>query len=145
MYNQQSRRRESIHYQIIAAEATESLARRMESSYPDRFTFHQSSWKKFPDGTDEIEIGGFHPRNLISGEHVLFLASFHNNDVTLSQFQVLICLLQSFIESLTIVLPFSPVGTMERVTREGQVATAATYAHMFSSLPTCGKPTRLMV
>jgi len=34
---------------------------------------------------------------------------------------------------------------MERVVHEGQVATAATYAHMFSSLPNCGKPTRLMV
>ena len=145
MYNQQSRRRESMHYQIIAAEPCEALARRMEEAHPDRFTFHPTQWKKFPDGTDEIEIGGFHPRNLISGEHVLFLASFHNNDVTLSQFQVMICLLQSFIESLTVVLPFSPVGTMERVVKEGQVATAATYAHMFSSLPNCGRPTRLMV
>jgi phosphoribosylpyrophosphate synthetase len=34
---------------------------------------------------------------------------------------------------------------MERVVREGQVATAATFAHMFSSLPSCGRPTRLMV
>jgi len=34
---------------------------------------------------------------------------------------------------------------MERVTQEGTVATAATYAHMFSSLPSCGRPTRLMV
>jgi hypothetical protein len=34
---------------------------------------------------------------------------------------------------------------MERVVKEGQVATAATYAHMFSSLPSCGRPTRLMV
>ena len=34
------------------------------------------------------QIGGFTPYNVISGEHVLFLASFHNNDVTLSQFQV---------------------------------------------------------
>jgi hypothetical protein len=100
---------------------------------------------KFPDGTDNIQMGGFMPHNLISGEHVLFLASFHNNDVTLSQFQVMICLLQSFVESLTVVLPYSPVGTMERVVSEGQVATAATYAHMFSSLPNCGKPTRLMV
>jgi len=57
----------------------------------------------------------------------------------------MIYLLQSFIESLTVVLPFSPVGTMERVTKEGEVATAATYAHMFSSLPNCGRPTRLMV
>ena len=52
---------------------------------------------------------------------------------------------QSFIESLTVVLPYSPVGTMERVTEEGTVATASTYAHLFSSLPNCGKPTRLMV
>lgn len=145
MYNQQARQREQIHYHIIAAEAAEPLARRMEASYPDRFTFHATRWKKFADGTDDIEISGFHPRNLISGQHVLFLASFHSNDVTLSQFQVMIALLQSFIESLTVVLPFSPVGTMERVVREGQVATAATYAHMFSSLPNCGRPTRLMV
>lgn len=33
---------------------------------------------------------------------------------------------------------------MERVTKEGTVATAATYAHMFSSLPNCGRPTRLV-
>jgi phosphoribosylpyrophosphate synthetase len=174
MYNQQARQRESMRYQIIAAEVCEPLAMRMAQKYPDRFTFHPTNWLKFPDGTDNIEIGGFTPVNVISGEHVLFLASFHNNDVTLSQFQVMICLLQSFIESLTVVLPFSPVGTMERVIREGQVATAATYAHsmlpkkehgmylctcfpslycfshpsfmvVFSSLPRCGRPTRLMV
>lgn len=129
MYNQQARQRAALRYQIIAAEACEPLATRMAQQYPDRFTFHPTNWSKFPDGTDNIEIGGFTPVNLISGERVLFLASFHNNDVTLSQFQVMICLLQSFIESLTVVLPFSPVGTMERVIREGQVATAATYAH----------------
>lgn len=145
MWNQHSRKRQAMQYRIIAAEACEPLARRMEQSYPDRFTFHKTIWEKFPDGTDNIEIGGFHPHNLISGEHVLFLASFHNNDVTLSQFQVIICLLQSFIESLTVVLPYYPVGTMERVTKEGTVATAATYAHQFSSLPNCGRPTRLMV
>lgn len=145
MYNQQSRKRESLTYQVIAAEACEDLAARMEATYPDRFTFHKTRWDKFPDGTDDIEVGGFHPTNLISGERVLFLASFHSNDVTLSQFQVMICLLQSFVEEMVVVLPYSPVGTMERVVREGQVATAATHAHLFSSLPDCGKPTRLMV
>jgi len=34
---------------------------------------------------------------------------------------------------------------MERITVEGTIATASTYAHMFSSLPNCGRPTRLMV
>jgi hypothetical protein len=100
MYNQQCRQREQIHYHIIAAEATESLARRQEAAYPDRFTFHATKWQKFADGTDDIEISGFYPRNLISGQQVLFLASFHNNDVSLSQFQVMIALLQSFIEGV---------------------------------------------
>lgn len=39
-------------------------------------------------------------------------------------------LLQNFIASLTVVLPFYPVGTMERVVKEGQVATANTYAQV---------------
>ncbi len=130
MYNQLARKRESVRYQIVAAQSCEPLAQRMAEKYPDRFTFHPTKWEKFPDGTDNIELGGFsNPRNVISGEKVLFLASFHSNDTTLSQFSVMITLLQSFIDSLTVVLAFSPVGTMERVTKEGQVATAATYAH----------------
>ncbi|KAJ1435576.1 hypothetical protein B484DRAFT_446026 [Ochromonadaceae sp. CCMP2298] len=37
------------------------------------------------------------------------------------------------------------VGTMTTVIKEGQVATANTYAQMFSNLPSCGKPTRLVI
>lgn len=132
-------------YQIIAAPAMEDIAHSIMKSQPDRFLFHPTKWGKFPDGTDNIEVGGFQPSNRISGENILLLASFHNNDATLSQFSVMVTLLQSFVDSLTVVLPFYPVGTMERVTQEGQVATANTYAQMFSNLPTCGKPTRLVI
>ena len=137
--------RKKLTYRIIASPATEPMALQIAKLSPDRFTYHPTNWDKFPDGTDDITIGGLSPYNLLSGENILFLGSFHNNDVTLSQFQVLITLSRSFIKSLTVVLPFYPVGTMERVTKEGTVATAASYAHMFSSLPSCGAPTRLMV
>jgi len=137
----QSRKR----YQVIAAKEWEGLSLNLESQFPERFHFHKTSWGKFPDGTDNIEVGGFTPFNVIAGERVLFLASFHNNDVTLSQFQVMVMLLQSFIEELVVVLPYYPVGTMERTVKEGQVATANTYAQMFSNLPSCGKPTRLLI
>lgn len=131
-------------YQIIAGPELEEFAQSLVALYPERFMFHQTKWDKFPDGTDCIEMGGFNPVNRISGQDVLMLASFHNNDVTLSQFSVMITLLNSFISSLTVVLPYYPVGTMERVSVEGQVATANTYAQLFSNLPSCGKPTRLM-
>ncbi|KAH8088689.1 ribose phosphate diphosphokinase [Aureococcus anophagefferens] len=125
-YERQRAAKAGKRYQIIASPATEAMARAIEASQPDRFHFHESSWDKFPDGTDKIVVGGFSPRNLIAGEHVLMLCSFHDNDVTLSQFQVMVMLLQGFIKSLTIVLPFYPTGTMERVVLEGEVATANT-------------------
>ena len=106
-------------YQIIAGPGFEEMAEKIVNLYPERFMFHKTKWGKFPDGTDNIEIGGFQPVNKISGEHVLMLASFHNNDVTLSQFSVMVTLLQSFVETLSVCLPFYPVGTMERVTQEG--------------------------
>ena len=42
-------------------------------------------------------------------------------------------------------LPFYPCATMERCVVEGQVATANTMAQMFSHLPSCGRPTRVML
>lgn len=144
-WDQYFEKSKEIKYQVIAAPNMEGMAQSLVDLHPDRFLFHPTNWKKFPDGTDNIEIGGFQPSNHISGENILMLASFHNNDVTLSQFSVMITLLQSFVQSLTVVLPFYPVGTMERVIQEGQVATANTYAQMFSNLPSCGKPTRLII
>lgn len=124
----------------------ETIAHSIQRNFPHRFyNIKDTKWEKFPDGTDKIEIGGYNPRNIVSEQNVVFLCNFDSNDATLSQFSVMITLLQSFIESLTIVLPFYPVGTMERVSKEGQVATANTYAQMLSSLPNCGKPTRVMM
>ncbi|CAE7700220.1 unnamed protein product, partial [Symbiodinium microadriaticum] len=97
------------------------------------------------DGTDNITLSGYTPVNRIAGTHVLFLASLLSNDAALSQVSVLIVLLQSFIKSMTIVLPFYPVGTMDRVDVEGKVATANTYAMILSNLPSCGKSSRLMI
>jgi len=132
-------------YEVLAADVYEGLATKLQERYPSRFRYHKSSWAKFSDGMDNIELGGFTPTNLIRGRHVLLLASFHNNDITLQQFHAMVVLQQSFIESLTVVLPFYPVATMERVTKEGQIATASTTAQLFCGLPSSGKPVRLVV
>lgn len=132
-------------YSVFSAAAYSELGKQFERHDPRRFKYHDISWGKFPDQTDDIRIGGFVPINQVAGKHVLFLASFHNNDITLSQFSALIVLLTSFIETMTIVLPFYPVGTMERVEVEGRVPTAYTYALLLSSLPSCGRPIRLII
>lgn len=57
--DERDRRVSQNRYQIVAAEAMEGLAQRLEERYPDRFRFHKTSWGKFPDGTDNIEVHFF--------------------------------------------------------------------------------------
>ena len=133
-------------YIVLSAEVFKDLGKRMQAlGGTETFRYMDICWSKYPDGTDNIKVEGFEPRNLIAGSHIIFLASFHSNDVTLSQFSVFVYLLQSFIESLTIVLPFYPVGTQDRMDEEGRVAAANTYSILFSSLPSIGRPIRLMI
>eukprot|EP00298_Acanthocystis_sp_HF-20_P012414 c19875_g1_i2.p1 GENE.c19875_g1_i2~~c19875_g1_i2.p1 ORF type:complete len:318 (+),score=123.24 c19875_g1_i2:115-1068(+) len=131
---------------VLSSPPFEFLAEAMVKANPQKFVYYPTKWSKFEDsGMDCIEVGGFYPENKVRNSSVIFLASFHNNDAILSQFHVLIMLLESFIQDLTIVLPFLSMGTMERVTKEGQVATAGTIARLFSNLPPCGKPARVMI
>eukprot|EP01040_Poterioochromonas_malhamensis_P007618 gene7618-8226_t len=132
-------------YVCLSEESISFMPKALQKMSPHRYRYFPIHWHKFPDGTDNITIEGFSPENEIYGENVIFFASFHNNDITLSQFSVLIVLLQSFIQSLVIVLPYYPVGTNERVEVEGKVATANTYSTLFSSLPSIGRPIRLMI
>lgn len=133
-------------YNVLAAPLCERKGRQLEAAAPERFRFFPSRWEKFSDsGTDKIELGGFTPMNHIRGSHVLFLADFHSNDAVLSQVNALVTLCESFILSLTIALPYYPHGTMERVDREGEVATASTVARIISHLPSCGSPARVMM
>jgi len=136
---------EAKQFIIFSAPPFTELAARLQASNPNRFRYFPIDFSKFADGTDNITISGYSPKNFIASSDVLFLASFDSNDTTLSQFSVFIVLLQSFISSLTICLPYFPVGTNERVEEEGKVATANTYSALLSNLPAIGKPTRLMI
>ncbi len=133
-------------YIVLSADVFKELGKRMQAlGGTETYRYMDIQWGKYADGTDNIKVEGFEPQNLIAGSNIIFLASFHSNDVTLSQFSVFVYLLQSFIASMTIVLPFYPVGTQDRVDEEGKVAAANTYSILFSSLPSIGRPIRLMI
>lgn len=79
--------------------------------------------------------------------HVAFLASFHQPDVIFEQLSFIWALPKYLVKSLKIVLPFFPTGTMERVVRFGEVATAKTLAKMVSMTPLtqCGASQLIML
>lgn len=135
----------------------ETLATRGRASNK-RFELCNTDWGKFEDGTDNITLGYtkkdedgnslsiIDSPTYFKGKDLLFIASFHSNDVTMSQFHVLAHLCESFAKSLTVLLPFYSTATMERVdiNHDGVVPTASTLARFFNGLPSMGYPIRLM-
>jgi phosphoribosylpyrophosphate synthetase len=66
---------------------------------------------------------------------VLFLASFHSPEAVFQQLPVIYALPSYGARSLTVVVPYYPTGTMERITHVGEVATAKSLARMISATP----------
>lgn len=67
---------------------------------------------KFADGFPNLFVDdAIDVRN----KHVAFLASFHEPSVIFEQISIIYALPRLFVSSFTLVLPFFPTGTMERV------------------------------
>ena len=89
-------------------------------------------WRTFPDGFPNLFVNDAYG---VRDRHVAFLASFHSPEVIFEQLSVIYSLPKMFVASFTLILPFFPTGTSERVEREGEVATAVTLARILSNIP----------
>ena len=83
-----------ILWECLILRSFYSLRRRFADGFPDLFV------------ENAVEI-----RN----KHVAFLASFHDPSVIFEQMSVIYALPRLFVGSFTLVLPFFPTGTLERV------------------------------
>jgi len=130
------------NYIVYSCKEMEPLVHKMCMDYPNRFRFESITFEHFKDGTPSIFINNICS---IEGKDVIFFASFPKAIHKYDQLCVLLSLCESFINSLTIVLPFSPTGTMERVDCEGQVATANVDAWLLNSLPKPNGPIKVVI
>ncbi|XP_020205605.1 ribose-phosphate pyrophosphokinase 4 isoform X1 [Cajanus cajan] len=104
---------------------------------------HNIKWRSFPDGFPNIYINNAEE---LRGQHVAFLASFSSPAHVCEQLSVIYALPRLFVASFTLVLPFFPTGSFERMEEEGDVATAFTLARMLSNIPISrGGPTSLVI
>lgn len=72
--------------------------------------------RRFDDGFPNLFVEGAEG---IRNSRVAFLASFHNPSVIFEQISVIYALPRLFVGSFTLVLPFFPTGTLERVRHPG--------------------------
>jgi phosphoribosylpyrophosphate synthetase len=89
-------------------------------------------WKQFKDGFPDLFIEQI---NAIRGKNVVFMCDFGNVQNIFRQLAVIYVLARYTVKSLTLLLPYFPTATMERVDVEGQVATANTLSRMLGAVP----------
>jgi len=127
-------------YVCYCAQEMEPIAAQTKFHFEKRtnnipFDLLKVRWGVFDDETENSEFLEIHK---VDRRHVVFLCSFSSQKEQLRQFRALYVLCRRAIKSLTILLPFSPTATMERIDAksEGVIATADCDAHFFSTLPT---------
>ncbi|KAF5741089.1 Phosphoribosyl pyrophosphate (PRPP) synthase 3 isoform 1 [Tripterygium wilfordii] len=126
---------------LFFCDETRALAERVAAE-SDAIDLRSINWRTFDDGFPNLFIPNAQG---IRSQHVAFLASFSSPSVIFEQLSVIYALPKLFISSFTLVLPFFPTGTSERMEDEGDVATAFTLARILSNIPTSrGGPTSLV-
>ncbi|XP_022739765.1 ribose-phosphate pyrophosphokinase 4 isoform X1 [Durio zibethinus] len=128
--------------QLFYCMECEELARKV-AAHSQLITLQSINWRNFDDGFPNLYVNNAHD---IRGQHVAFLASFSSPAVIFEQLSVIYNLPRLFVASFTLVLPFFPTGSFERMEEEGDVATAFTMARILSNIPISrGGPTSLVI
>lgn len=121
---------------------TRALAQRI-CAISNKVELAEVRWGQFPDGFPNLFV---RDATRIRNRHVAFLASFQTPGVIFEQLSVIYQLPRMFVGSFTLVLPYFPTGTAERVEAEGDVATAFTLARILSNIPLSrGGPTSVVI
>ncbi len=97
-------------------------------------------YNKFPDLTPNIT---FEKMEQLEDKKIIFILSLYDTKILFEQLSMLLVLPRQLINSLNIYITYFSVGTMERVDKEGILATADTMAKIISNcleLTKEGKP-----
>ena len=122
---------------------TEALAHKIAARSGGRVTLGDIKWASFADGFPNLFVKD---ATVIRNRHVAFLASFQSYASIFEQLSIIYQLPRMFVGSFTLVLPYFPTGTAERVEAEGDVATAVTLARILSNIPLSrGGPTSVVI
>mmetsp|Transcript_109916 Transcript_109916/g.154134 ORF Transcript_109916/g.154134 Transcript_109916/m.154134 type:complete len:365 (+) Transcript_109916:41-1135(+) len=135
--------RPSNKYIIVSHPSMNHIKDALIKLAPQSYSEVKVDWREFESGMPNIFIEEVHR---LLPAHVLLLLNMRRKEILLDQLSLLYAIPRYGCRSLTVLLPFFPTGTMERVDREGEVATASTLSRMISAVPmTPGGPARFLI
>jgi phosphoribosylpyrophosphate synthetase len=96
------------------------------------------NWKSYNDGTPDIKMNS-RTVSKLRGSKIIYFAYFSFNEPNATSIMDQMLFLNSLnhygVSEINIVLPYFPVGTMERIVGEGEVPTGYALANMLNSIP----------
>ncbi len=127
---------------LLACPQMSALAAGIAAAH-DQIETGNIRWDAFADGFPDVLVENI---EVIRNHHLAFLAAFDTPGDIFTQLSAIYEIPRYAVRSFKVVLPYYPTGTMERVDRDGQVATAATLAKMISGVPmTLSGPTQVII
>lgn len=93
------------------------------------------SWKSgdFADGWPNLFINDVRER--VEHREVTYVGDFSQPEEFFRNYAAIRGLLDYYADKVRVVIPYFPVGTMERISKKGEVATAKYFADILSTLP----------
>jgi phosphoribosylpyrophosphate synthetase len=106
------------------------------------------NWKEYADKTPDIKMNAETIKRIRGGK-VIFFAYFSFNEPNVTSIITQLLFLNSLnhygVSEINIILPYFPVGTMERIVGEGEVPTAYSLAHMLNMIPSGASKNNLYI
>lgn len=106
------------------------------------------NWEKYGDKTPDIKMNKETVKRLKDGK-VIYFAYFSFNELDSTSMIDQLLLLNSLshygVAEIHIVLPYFPVGTMERIVGEGEIPTGYALAQMINSIPSGSSKNKIYI
>ncbi|MDD3144813.1 MAG: ribose-phosphate diphosphokinase [Candidatus Gracilibacteria bacterium] len=118
---------------ILSHPNFEYLAESISNDSNGEIVKENISMKTFPDAWPNIFINDV--KNLIEHKEVTYIGDFSKPEDLFINFAAIRGIIDYYADKVRVILPYFPVGTMERIEVKGEVATAKYFADIMSSLP----------
>ena len=106
----------------------EIIARR-----PDQIRRADVRFETFPDGWPNLYIHDVKDR--IEHREVTYIGDFSRPENLFPNYAIIRGVLDYYADKVRVIVPYFPVGTMERIAKKGEIATASYFADILSRLP----------
>lgn len=118
---------------IITHPNFNAMGEELEARNPASITRAKIRFESFPDGWPNLFIEDV--KEKIEHKEVTYIGDFSRPEYLFPNYVIIRGILDYYADKVRVIVPYFPVGTMERISKKGEVATASYFADILSHLP----------